>query len=78
MKTRTNSITATLALALLGTAATAHSPTRSGEMPLAYQIALQGDHALLQIERANWRSLRQLKPMPLELVVREDAEIASE
>ena len=78
MKTRTLIPAVSLALACLTAAATAESPVLQGELPLAYRIALQGDHALLAIERQNWRALRQIKPMPLELVARQTAEVASE
>ena len=76
MKIQTQILAASLVLACLTAAATAESPLLKGERPLAYQVALQGDRALAQIERQNWRAVRQLKPMPLEWVVREDTELA--
>ena len=48
---------------------------------MAYQIALQGDQALLQILKDTRSALHQLKPMPLEQVVvegTEATEVASE
>ncbi|HVT36836.1 MAG TPA: hypothetical protein VHE37_14695 [Nevskiaceae bacterium] len=67
-----------LILGALNTQPTLAPAPKADELPLAWQIAWQGDRALLHIHRDNWRALRQIRPMPLEEVVRETTAVAAE